>query len=283
VRKQALAFTFAAISALYACATAPALEAVSQQAPAAKAPSPADTALAQLMLHSFEVRSGNYDGAPKAVALMQAAAEASPNDTRLLVGLGTAYFLEANALLRPGGNPANGLTAIQNAQASYARALAIKADDPGALAGHGMASLILGGFMKKPEWIPQGLAEMNRAVTLAPEVTPIRLQRAFSAVAQAPSPERNATALEDLDFLSVKGQGLRSGDYVRVMRGDVYFETGQPDLARKEYEKVAASPRPGGEEARARLGALAGPGVARADIIKLRNATGSNCMMCHGS
>jgi hypothetical protein len=275
MKKSVLTFALASTAVLYACAAGP--QAVSQHAA-----SPADMALGQLMVHSIEVRSGQFDGAPKAVALMLDATQKAPTDTRLLVGLGTAYFLEANASLRPGGNPQNGLAAIQNAHASYARALAIKADDPGALAGHGMASLILGGFQKKPEMISLGMTEMNRAVSLAPNVTGIRLQRAFSGVNQPASPERNAQALEDLGWLADRAQGIRSGDYVRVMRGDVYFETGQSDLARKEYAQVSASPRPGGEEARVRLAALDKGGVAPADIQKLRAATGSNCMMCHG-
>lgn len=282
MRKQAIAFT-AAISALCACATVPGQQAAPPPPQASKTPSPADSVLAQLMLHSFEVRSGHFEGASKAVALMLDATQKMPDDPRVLTGLGTAYFLEANVALAPGGNLANGLAVIQNAHDSYARALAIKADEPDALAGHGMASLILGGVQRKPEMVALGVAEMDRAVKLAPDIAPIRLQRAFSVVNLPVSPERNATVLEDLEFLSVKGQGLRSGDYVRVMRGDVYFETGQPDLARKEYEKVSASPRPGGGEARARLSALAsGAGVARPDIARLRNATGSNCMMCHG-
>jgi tetratricopeptide (TPR) repeat protein len=288
MRKSTLAFTLLAASALYACASAPLQETATQQtsvqpAQAKPAQAPNGALKAQLMVHAYEVRSGRFEGAPKAVALMQEATAANPNNADMWVGMSTAHFLAANAALAPGGKLADGLVAIQNAAEASGKALAIDPNNAEALGLHGTAMVILSGFQQKPELRSQGLAELNRGVSLSPNNVSVRLQRAFSNVNMPFTPERNAAAIEDLGFLADKAKGLRSGDYVRVMQGDVYFEIGQPDLARQAYEAASKSPRPGGDEARSRLAALAGPGVAKADIAKLRAATGNNCMMCHGS
>jgi hypothetical protein len=98
-----------------------------------------------------------------------------------------------------------------------------------------------------------------------------------------PDPMRDRAAeAEDLDFLITLANGTRAGDYIRLMRGDLYVETGTNDLAREQYETVARSTSPAGAEATSRLAALDQGGVSLADIKKLRQAAGANCVMCHG-
>jgi tetratricopeptide (TPR) repeat protein len=285
MKRTTSAFTLACASAIYACAIAPTphQQAFAQQAAPPVAPN-VDAILMQNMLHAFEVRTGHFESAEKSVALMDEATKASPGDARLWAGLGTAYFLQANASFGPGGKPVDGLAAIQRASEAHARSLAIDPDNAAALAGHGTTMVILATFQQKPEFREKGIAELDRAVAVSPNNTSVRLQRAFSSINLPPSPARNANAIEDLGYLARLANGMRSGDYVRIMLGDVQFEIGKPDLARKEYEAVAKSERPGGAEARARLAALdKGDPVAPADMARLRQATGSNCMMCHGS
>jgi hypothetical protein len=74
----------------------------------------------------------------------------------------------------------------------------------------------------------------------------------------------------------------RAGDYVRIMRGDLYFETGKPDLARTLYQAVEKSGSRAAVDAKARLAALEQGGVAMSDIKALRAAAGAQCAMCHG-
>jgi tetratricopeptide (TPR) repeat protein len=285
MRKSTLAFVLCAASALYACAAAPMQQTVAQTAPATPPQSAAtDAILAKVTATSYQVRAGHFESVPETVALMQEATLNNPNDARLWAGMGMAWFLSVNAALAPGGKPAEGFAAFQKAADAHARALAIDPDNAEAMSGHGMAMIILSGFQRKPELLPLGIAEMNRAVAIAPGKATVRLQRAFSSVNTPGLAQRADAAIDDLGWLSRKAEGMRSGDYVRVMLGDVLFETGKSDLARKEYEAVSKSPRPAAEEARIRLAALAsGAPVAPADIARLRSATSSNCVMCHGS
>ena len=289
MKKSTLAFTLLAASALYACATAPPQQTFAQQAApskpsAAPAVSNVDTILMQLKLHSFEVRTGRSEGAAKGVALMEEATKANPNEARLWAGLGTSYFNKANVSFLPGGKFAEGLSAFQRAEEAHAKALAIDPTNADALAGHGFSMAILASFQPKPGMREEGMAEMARAIELAPANTSIRLQRAFMSVNLPLASRNRAAELEDLGYLARLANGTRQGDYVRVLLGDVLFEGGDAARARQEYEAVAKSDRPGGAEARARLAALdKGEAVATADIMRVRQATGSNCMMCHGS
>ena len=239
MKRSTSAFTLACASALYACAIAPApqQQAFAQQAAPSK-PAPAasnvDALLMQTRLHGFEVRVGRFEAASKAVAEMEEATRANPGDARLWAGLGTAYFLQANANFQPGGKLVDGLAAIQRASEAHARALAIDPDNTAALSGHGTSMVILAAFQQKPEFREKGIAELNRAVALSPKGTTARLQRAFSSINLPPSPARNANAIEDLGYLARLANGTRSGDYVHVMLGDVQFEIGRTDLAWKE-------------------------------------------------
>ena len=123
---------------------------------------------------------------------------------------------------------------------------------------------------------------MNRAVELAPKSTRVRLQRAFSGLSLPDALRNHAAESEDLEFLIELADGSRAGDYVRVMRGDLYFETGKPDLARALYQVVEKSSSSAAVNAKARLSALDRGGIAMSDIKALRTAAGTQCTMCHG-
>ena len=106
--------------------------------------------------------------------------------------------------------------------------------------------------------------------------------RAFNGLSLPDALRNHAAEGEDLDFLIKAAEGSRPGDYLHIMRGDLYFELGQPDLARDQYEIAGNSASPAAAEAHARLAALTQGGVAATDIKKLRTAAGANCTMCHG-
>jgi len=119
-------------------------------------------------------------------------------------------------------------------------------------------------------------------VELAPQLKRARLQRAFSGLSLPDALRDHEKEAEDLEFLIAAAEASRAGDYVRLMRGDLAFETGRADEARTLYQTVGKSTSPAAGEAKARLAALDRGGVAMSDIKTLRAAAGANCAMCHG-
>src|SRR5262249_51916458 len=147
---------------------------------------------------------------------------------------------------------------------------------------HGGVQAMMASFQQQPQLAAKGVAEMNRAVELAPNSVPVRLARAFNGLSLPDGLRNHAAEAEDLDFLIKVAGGSRPGDYLHILRGDLYFELGQIDLARSQYEVAGKSASPAAAESKARLTALTQGGVAAADIKKLRSAAGANCVMCHG-
>ena len=103
---------------------------------------------------------------------------------------------------------------------------------------------------------------MNRAVELAPNSVRVRLVRAFNGLNLPDALRNHAAEAEDLDFLIKVAGGSRPGDYLHIMRGDLYFELGKLDLARSQYEIASKSASPAASEATERLTALTQGGVA---------------------
>jgi hypothetical protein len=141
---------------------------------------------------------------------------------------------------------------------------------------------MMASFMQAPQLVAKGVAEMNHAVELAPNSVRVRLQRRFSGLSLPDALRNHAADAEDLDFLINIAEGSRPGDYLHIMRGYLYFELGNPYLARNQYEMAGKSASPAATEAKAPLTALTQGGVAVTDIKKLRSAVGANCAMCHG-
>jgi hypothetical protein len=184
--------------------------------------------------------------------------------------------------MMPGGKLADAMDAIQKGPAALERALQLNPDHPEALAQHGGIVALMGSLQHAPVAAAKGVAEMDRAIALAPNSRRVRLLRAFLGI-NLPDAMRNRTAeAEDLDFLIKISDGTRAGDYIHLLRGDLYAETGAGDLAREQYDAVVTSTSPAGAEARSRLAALDEGGVSATDIRTLRKAAGANCLMCHG-
>jgi hypothetical protein len=155
-------------------------------------------------------------------------------------------------------------------------------DHAEALATHGGVQAFLGLYQQGPAGAATGVAEMNRAVALAPTSRRVRLQRAFSGINLPDTLRNRAAEAEDLDFLIALADGTRAGDYVRLLRGDLHLETGAGDRGREQYALVAQSGSSAGAAAASRIAALDIGGVPAADIKQLRQAAGTNCVMCHG-
>jgi hypothetical protein len=238
--------------------------------------------LRRAMAYQFQFRAGQTDIVPEYVAMLEEATKADPENAELWNAMGVAYLAQAARAMMPGGRPADALPAMQKGPAALERAIQLNPDHAEALATRGGVQAFIGLYQQGPTGAAEGVAKMNRAIALAPTSRRVRLQRAFSGI-NLPDPLRNRTAeAEDLDFLIALANDTRAGDYIRLLRGDLHAENGASDLARVQYEVVAKSTSRASAEATSRLAALSQGGVPAADIKKLRQAAGTNCVMCHG-
>jgi tetratricopeptide (TPR) repeat protein len=250
------------------------------QAPAADQPPSAEQALADARLASFKFRQGEYGVVQDAVARLEAAVQAHPNDGRLWNALGVAYFEHITADFSTGGFK-DIPTHLRKAQAAHEQALALNPNDPVALAGRATAYAIAAGFTRKFDVGRQGVADLNRAVELAPDETVVRLQRAFTNLGVGPDLRDRAAAETDLRHLIRLSEGSRPGDVLHVLLGDLQFEGGRADLARAEYAAAARKDSAIRELGQARLASLASGGPPPAEVTRLRNDIARNCAMCH--
>jgi hypothetical protein len=273
-----LASAMALIAA--ACAS-PAPEKIANAAP--KLDAKTQSYVDRMLAYSYQARVGKYEVGNEAVAMMEAATAADPGNAELWAQLGGAYGLQAMQFTLPGKNPVEAFPILGKAIAAQSKALETDPDNLVALGGHGSNAMIFSLIQRKPELGQKGIAEMNRAVELAPK-NRSQVQRLLrmQTLLNMPEQYRNRPVeIEDLDYLIGISQGTRQGDYVRVLKGDVAIEMGKPEIARVEYVAASKSPRAGGDIARQRLAALDKGSVPAADIAKLRTEIGQ-CTACHG-
>jgi len=238
--------------------------------------------LRQARAYQFQFRAGQYDIVPQYVAMLEEATKADPENADLWNAMGVAYLAQAAGTMLTGGKPADAMTAGQRGSQTLEHALKLNPDHAEALATHGGMQAIMASLLHSPQLAAKGVADMNRAVELAPNSVGVRLARAFNGLSLPDTLRNHAAEAEDLDFLIKVAGRSRAGDYLHIMRGDLYFELGETDLARNQYETAANSASRAAAEARARLTSLTQGGVAAAEIKKLRSAAGANCTMCHG-
>ena len=238
--------------------------------------------LQRALAYQFQFRVGQTDVVPEYVAMLEEATKAEPENADLWNAMGVAYLAQAARAMMPGGRPADALLAIQKGPAALERALRLNPNHAEAMATHGGVQAFMGLYQQGPAGAAKGVDEMNRAIALAPTNRRVRLQRAFSGINLPDALRNRANEAEDLDFLIASANGTRSGDYLRLMRGDLHAESGARDLARGQYELVAQSTSPASAVATSRLAALDEGSIAAADIKKLRAQAGTNCLMCHG-
>lgn len=238
--------------------------------------------LNQAMQYQMQFRSGNLDVAPAYVALLEGATRDNTDSADLWYALGRAYLLQGARALLPGGHPAAAMPAMQKGIEALKQALQIDPDHPQALAQLGGVQALRSAMMNAQGAATSAVADMNRAVSLAPDSTMVRLTRAFLGLTLPDNLRDHAAEFEDLDFLVQHADVGTAADYVRIMRGDLHFETGNSDLARADYRSVLQSGSAASTEAGRRLVALDAGGVLLEQIKALRAAAGAQCSMCHG-
>jgi tetratricopeptide (TPR) repeat protein len=255
---------------------------VHSMAAVAQVPSQAASeVLAQSKKYQYQFRNGDMTVIQPWVSTLEQATKAEPENADLWYWMGYVYLAQAaQALLA--GKPAEAMPAMQKGPAALRQALRINPNHAEALSQLGGIQTMLGPVLQLPAMAPRGVAQMNRAVELAPDSIRVRLMRAFAG-ANLPAELRNPEAeAEDLDYLIRVSEWGTAGDYIRIMRGDLEFETGKPELARALYRNVESTGSGASMDARARLIALDAGSISMTDIKALRAAAGAQCAMCHG-
>jgi len=243
-----------------------------------------DAVLRQARTYQERYRVGDVQVVPEYVAMLDAATREFPNDAEVWYALGVAYLAQAATALLPGGTPADAMVPMQKGPAALWKALQIDPDHAEAMAQLGAVQAMLGPVLQRPAMLTRGIAQMNQAVRMAPGSVRVRLQRAFIGLSEPDELRDHAAEAADLDFLSDKADFTRPGDYVRLLRADLYAELSEPALARELYLFVAATGSPeAATQARSRLASLDAGAVPPADIKALRIAAGAQCAMCHGN
>ncbi|HXC60247.1 MAG TPA: hypothetical protein VN645_13115 [Steroidobacteraceae bacterium] len=249
----------------------------------AHAPAPAVGAkqvLEQSRRYQYQFRTGDATVLAPWVAMLEEATKAEPGNADLWYWQGYAYLaLGAHSLMAQ--KPEDAMAAMKKGPAALMRALKLNPDHAEALSQLGGIQTLLGPVLQLPAMAPRGVAQMNRAVELAPNSIRVRLMRAFAGPNLPPELRNTANEAEDLDYLIEVAEWGTAGDYIRIMRGDLSFETGHPDLARAMYRSVEGSGSGASMDAKARLAALEKGSVPLADIKALRTSAGSQCAMCH--
>lgn len=237
-------------------------------------------ALEQSRRYQMQFRTGDATVIAPWVAMLEAATVGEPGNADLWYWMGYAYLAQGAQALAA-GNPMEAMPSMQKGPAALRRALKINPDHAEALSQLGGIQTLLGPVLQLPAMAPRGVAQMNRAVELAPDSIRVRLMRAFAGP-NLPAELRNPTTeAEDLDYLIEVSEFGTAGDYIRIMRADLDFENGEIGLARAMYRTVENTGSGASADARARLLALDRGGVPVEAIKALRAAAGAQCAMCH--
>jgi tetratricopeptide (TPR) repeat protein len=282
MRYQALALT----TCMYALALMISWGAAPAPAQAAASPAGVDipAVLKQTRDYQLRFRDGELDVVTANVALLEQATAAETGNADLWHALGVAYvYLAARATL-PGGNRGDLMFALQKGMPALNRALQIDPDHAEALAVRAGMRALMGRGMNQPQLVSQALSDMNRAVELAPKSVSVRLTRAFGGPAMPEELRNRANEAADLDFLIEVAEWNRAGNFMTILRADLYFENGELDSARQLYQTIEGTGAASAAQlAKSRLARLAqGKEPMMKDILALRAVAGTQCSMCHG-
>jgi hypothetical protein len=193
-------------------------------------------------------------------------------------------YVAARATM-PGGNRPDLMLAMQKGMPALNRALQINPDHAEALSLRAGMRALIGLQMNAPQVLSQAIADMNRAIELAPDTVSVRLNRGFGAPVMPEEMRNRVNEAADLDFLIERSDWNRAGNFVTILRADLHFENGELGSARRLYAMVDSSGAASAAElARSRLALLPqGRDAMMKDIKALRAVAGGNrCSMCHG-
>jgi hypothetical protein len=256
--------------------------------PAGAAEPPAEVDITTVLKLSrdyrFRFREGELDAAIANVDLLEKATAAEAGNADLWNAMGLAYVYLATRATLPGGNRADAVIALRKGMPALNRALDINPEHAEALAMRAGMRALVGMQMNVPQLVPQAMAEMNRAVELAPESVAVRLIRVFGGPTMPEDLRNRRNEAADLDFLIEQAQGNRAGDFMTLLRADLHLENGELDSARQLYTTVeSAGAASAAQVARSRLAQLSeARDATMKEIQGLRAVAGTRCSMCHG-
>lgn len=233
---------------------------------------------------ALQARSGSSEISGTALlSKIKEAIAADPTNSELHRALGDMELISTAGTGTTGTFDVTQLVPIiQRATAAYARAAELDPNNAVAISERGLMA-VLGAFFKPdPAATARGLADLSKAIEIAPTAIVPRLNRAFTSV-NLPLPVRSVPqAEEDLKFLTTVSEGGRSGDMIHLLLADLYFEVGRTEEARVQYE--AARRRPASavrEQVASRLAALEKGSFPAADVAAVRGRLAGDCLMCH--
>jgi len=240
--------------------------------------------LKQTRDYQLRFRNGELDAAPANVALLEKATAAEAGNADLWYSMGLAYVYLAARASRPGGNPADAMIALQKGMPALNRALQIDPDHAETLSLRAGMRAMVGKQMNAPQLLSQAIADMNRAVELAPKSAAVRLVRAFAAPAMPDELRNRLNEAADLDFLIEYSDWNRARDFMTILRADLHFENGETESATQLYELVNRTGAASAVQlATSRLTLMPqGRDLMVRDIKALRAVAGTQCSMCHG-
>lgn len=229
----------------------------------------------------LEFREGNLQTVDPLVKSLEAAVAQSPRNSELWEALGHAYMSQQGVLYQSKPDPRALIAVGERARDAYARALALGKKNALLLASHGMAGMGIAALKQDASGLQTSIEEMNSAVRQAPKSKLVRLTRGFTTIHLPLDIRDTAAVIEDLNFVLGTAPGRRPEDVLHVLLGDVYAETGELDMARREYEQVTGASSFAVEQSRSRLEDLKRGAVSPASIALVRAGTGYRCVMCH--
>jgi len=235
--------------------------------------------------YQLRFRDGDLEVVTSNVAMLEKATAAETGNADLWYALGSAYVYVAARATMPGGNRADLMLAMQKGMPALNRALEINPDHAESLSLRAGMRALMGLQMNAPQMLAQAIADMNRAIELAPDTVSVRLNRGFGAPVMPEELRNRLNEAADLDFLIERSDWNRAGNFVTILRADLHFENGELDSARRLYAMVDSSGAASAAQlARSRLALLPqGRDAMMKDIKALRAAAGGNrCSMCHG-
>ena len=254
---------------------------------AAEPPAAVDvpSVLKQAKDYQLRFRDGEPEVVTEYVSMLEKATTTETGNADLWHALGSAYVYVAARATLPGGNRADLMLAMQKGMPALNRALQINPDHAESLSLRAGMRALMGLQMNAPQMLAQAIADMNRAIELAPDTVSVRLNRGFGAPVMPEELRNPLNEAADLDFLIERSDWNRAGNFVTILRADLHFENGELDSARRLYAMVDSSGAASAAQlARSRLALLPqGRDAMMKDIKALRAVAGGNrCNMCHG-
>jgi len=243
-------------------------------------PMTAPEVLAKSRSYQYQFRSGDLTVLDLWVAMLDVATSEEPDNADLWYWLGYATLAQVAKALQS-GDTAAASAAMQKGPAALRQALKLNPDHAEALSQLGGIQTLLGPVLKLPAMAPRGVAQMNRAVELAPDSLRVRLMRAFTGPNLPVELRNTAHEAEDLDYLIEASEWGTAGDYIRILRADLHWELGEVEKARALYRSVEHTGSGASPDARSRLAALERDAMPVEQIKALRAAAGAQCAMCH--